>query len=111
MGKDNGEGHKATHNQTRPSDLIACILREVDTANAFVTDLRDAVERKDKTRCAATKAALHVAWTEARGALTRLEQVSGHPEVHARELIEQSQTSARPVLDALYSFVVESARG
>jgi len=61
MGKDNGEGCKSTHNQTRASDLIACFLREVDTANAYVTDLRDAVARKDQTRCATTKAALHVA--------------------------------------------------
>jgi hypothetical protein len=106
MGNDNGDRCRSTFSQDiSPSDVVACFLREVDTANAYVKDLGEAVARRDPRRCATLKAALHNAWTEARGALTRLEKMSGHREVHARALLEQSQASARMTLDALWEFV------
>ena len=106
MGGEGGNRCKSTHSEsTAPSDLVVCFMREVDTANAFVTELEDAVARKDRRRCAAAKAGLHDAWKNARGAITRLEQLSGHREVHARRLLEQSQSSARAALDALWEFV------
>src|SRR5262245_55677528 len=106
MGDEGGNRCKSTHSEsTAPSDLVVCFMREVDTANAFVTELKDAVARRDCKRCATAKAGLHDAWTNAQGAITRLEQLSGHREIHARRLLEQSQSSARAVLDALWEFV------
>jgi hypothetical protein len=106
MGGEAGNRCKSTHSESiAPSDLVVCFMREVDTANAYVIELQDAVARKDRRRCATTKAALHDAWTNAQGALTKLEQLSGHREVHARVLLEQSQASARPALDALWELV------
>lgn len=106
MGGEGGHRCKSTHSEsTAPSDLVVCFMREVDTANAYVIELQDAVARKDRRRCATAKAALHDAWTNAQGALTKLEQLSGHREVHARVLLEQSQASARRALDALWDFV------
>jgi hypothetical protein len=111
MGNDDGDRYKSTHSQTvAPSDLVACFLREVDTANAYVIDLGDAVARQDPRRCATIKAGLHNAWTEARGALTSLEQLSGQREVHARALLEQSEASARKTLDALWELVRKQAK-
>lgn len=110
MGGEGGNRCKSTHSEnTAPSDLVVCFLREVDTANAFVIELADAVARKDRRRCAAAKAGLHDAWKSARRAITRLEQLSGHSEPHARALLEQSQVSARPALDALWAFVRKSS--
>jgi hypothetical protein len=110
MGNDRRDRYRPTHSETlAASDLIACILREVDTANAHVSDLGDAVAREDRKRCATIKATLHTAWSNAHGALTKLEQLSGQREVHARALIEQSEASARPTLDALWAFVTKSA--
>lgn len=110
MGNDNGVRCKSTHSETiAASELILCILREVDTANAYVSDLEAAVARQDRKGCATIKAALHTAWTAAQGALMKLERLSGQREVHARALIEQSEASARPILDALWAFVRKSA--
>jgi hypothetical protein len=106
MGNDKGDRCKETYGQSiAPSDLVAWFLRDVDTANAYVSDLGEAVEHKDRKRCATIKAALHNAWTGARTALTKLEQISGRREVHARALLEQSESSARKILDALWEFV------
>lgn len=106
MGDDSGTRCKSTYSEiTTASDCVVCFMREVDTANAYVVDLRDAVARKDQKRCATIKAALHDAWTNARGSLTRLEQLSGQREVHARALLEQSEALARAVLDALWELV------
>lgn len=106
MGNDNGDRCRSTQIETvAPSDLVNRILRGVDTANAYVIDLKDAVAREDRKRCATVKAALHDAWTEAQTALTRLEKLSGQHEVHARTLLEQSKASARATLDALWAFV------
>src|SRR5690348_13147727 len=106
MGNDEGDRDKTTHTQRiAPSDLVVRFLREVDTANAYVIELTDAVARKDRKRCATLKAALHIAWTNARTAMAGLELQSGQREVHARTLLEQSEASARTTLDALWAFV------
>ena len=109
MGEQGGNRYKSIHGEsTAPSDLVVCFLREVDTANAYVTELQDAVAREDRWRCAAVRVALHDAWMNAQRALTRLEQLSGHREVHARELLQQSQVAARAALDGLWALVTKS---
>lgn len=53
MGDGDGGRCKTSERDGRyASELVVCILREVDSANAYVVELGDAVDRKDRQRIA-----------------------------------------------------------
>lgn len=106
MGNDNGDRCKSSKIESgEASGLVVCILREVDTANAYMVELRDAVSREDRQRIAVIKADLHAAWTNAQGAISKLEQLSKQCETVARAALLQSQESARHIFDELWRLV------
>lgn len=81
--------------------LVAEILRKVAAADAYAIDLRTAIAAGDSWRMATLRADLHTAWTDAQGALDRLEQMSERPEEFARELLRRSQQAVRDLLRML----------
>ena len=106
MGNDNRDHPELPADESRdPSALVASILREVDTANAYVVELQDAVSVKDRQRITAIKAELNQAWSSAQGAIAKLERLSGRREVVARAALQQSQESARATFDELWRLV------
>lgn len=106
MGNDDGD-HCSGKTQ-RASDLVIRILREVDTADAYVLELRDAVSRQDRQQIPTLKAELNAAWKNAELAIGHLEQLSGHREVVARAALTQSQAKARSVSSELWKLVTSA---
>jgi hypothetical protein len=88
------------------SELVACILREVDAANAYVLELRDAVSRAERQRAATLRVDVDAAWNDAERVIARLERLSGRREQVARAVLLQSQTSARSALSELWLLVL-----
>ena len=91
------------------SELVACILREVDTANAYVLELGDAVSRADRQRAATLKVEVDVAWKNAEAAIVGLERLSGRRETVARAALQQSQVSARSISAELWKLVMNTS--
>jgi hypothetical protein len=107
MGNDDGDRCRGDKTQGA-SDLVACILREVDAANARLVELRDAVSRADRQRAARLKVDVNAAWLNAEAAITKLERLSGQRETVARAALKQSQASARSISAALWKLVLAS---
>lgn len=106
MGNDDGD--RCNGKRQRASDLVVCILREVDTADAFILELRDAVSRQDRQRIPVLKAELNTAWKKAETAIGNLEQISGRRETVARAALTQSQAKARSVSAELWKLVTST---
>ena len=110
MGNDNGDRCKTSESKTHAaSELVACILREVDTANAYVLELGDAVSRADRQRAATLKVEVDVAWKNAEAAIVGLERMSGRRETVARGALRQSQVSARSISTELWKLVTRGS--
>lgn len=103
MGNDDGD--RCNGEKQQASDLVIIILREVDTANAFALELRDAVSREDRQRIPVLKAKVNAAWKKAEAAIGNLERLSGRREVVARAALSHSQAMARTVSTELWKLV------
>ena len=107
MGDGDGGRCKTSERDGRyASELVVCILREVDSANAYVVELGDAVDRKDRQRIAELKTDLNAAWKNADAAIVKLEKLSGKCETVARAALAQSRASARGVSAELWKLVI-----
>jgi hypothetical protein len=110
MGNEGGDrGETRNGKEREASTIVACILREVDHANAYVVELREAVSCGDGLRAATVKAELDTAWKNAQSAIARLEQLSGRREIVARAALAQSQVSARGVSIELWKLVTSGS--
>jgi hypothetical protein len=108
MGNDSSDRPKLPGENRNPSTFVACILREVDTANAYIVELRDAISVRDRRRIATLKTELNQTWSSAQGAIANLERISGKHEVVARAALHQSQESARTTFAELWKLVTGS---
>lgn len=115
-----GQGEQPRCAETAVRELVSCIQREIDAANAHLAALREAVSaalskafivQEEQERIARLKVELDEAWKQAQRSIERLEALSGCTEPRARAALSASQANARGAFDDLWILVTAPQRG